>query len=121
MDSNKNSSIRDSRPGDLFAQLPNSSVSVVPGIPQIANTGSNEGGDQQHGNIAQSSRPTYGNLADPSGDPGTLFSGPDFGHMANVDSHDPTISDLDDSSFPGAYLDLFDSDERYVDTDSYHA
>ena len=121
LDSNKNSSIRDSRPGDLFAQLPNSSVSVVPGIPQIANTGSNEGGDQQHGNIAQSSRPTYGNLADPSGDPGTLFSGPDFGHMANVDSHDPVISDLDDSSFPGAYLDLFDSDERYVDTDSYHA
>jgi hypothetical protein len=43
---------------------------------------------------------------------------PDFGHMINGDMPDPMISDLDDSLFPGAYLDLFDEDERYVEDNS---
>jgi hypothetical protein len=34
--------------------------------------------------------------------------------MINGDMLDPMISDLDDSSFSGAYLGLFDEDERYV-------
>ena len=100
--------------GDMSKQLPNSSADLVFNMQEIANTSSNDGGDQQRSTAVQGTRMIHGNQTDTGGNPSAVFSELDFGRPANGDLHDPMISDLDDSLYPGAYLDLFDSDERYV-------
>jgi hypothetical protein len=109
-----NSTFNDSLLGDMSKQLPNSSAGLVFNMQEVANTSSNDGGDQQRSTAVQGTRMIHGNKTDTGGNPSAVFSEPDFGRPANGDLHDPMISDLDDSLYPGAYLDLFDSDERYV-------
>jgi hypothetical protein len=75
---------------------------------QVADKGSCQDAAQESTGNVDNMRATCGNHA-LLGD-----SQPALGRMINGDMLDPMISDLDDSSFSGAYLGLFDEDERYV-------
>jgi hypothetical protein len=79
-----------------------------------------QGAAQQQGSDLWETHPTCSHGTQLGGNPSPSLAEPDFGHKANGDLRDPMISDLDDSLFPGAYLDLFDSDERYVHAKLHH-
>jgi hypothetical protein len=73
-----------------------------------------QGAAQRHSGDLGDMHPTFSHETQLGGNRSSTFAEPDFGHMKSGDLRDPMISDLDDSLFPGAYLDLFDSDERHV-------
>jgi hypothetical protein len=102
--------ITDNRPlpGLLTLQATTQWINPVSTTQQVVGTGSDPHAAQQCTDNVETLRAIRGNHPD--------GNRPDFGPMINGDIPDPMIPDLDDSLFPGAYLDLFDEDERYTHT-----
>jgi hypothetical protein len=120
MVTNSNSTINASLSGNFPTQTTALRTNPMSITQQITGTSSHQSTTQQHSENVENLHAVRSDQTRPSDNQSTMFGEPDFGYMANGDLPDPMISDRDDSLFPGAYLDLFDSDERYVRTESRH-
>jgi hypothetical protein len=109
--SHNNSVVNEPLPRNLFTTATDPHAALISTTQQV--TGG-QGAAQRRSGDVENMHPTCNHKAKLGGNQSSTLAQPDFGHMASGDLCDPMISDLDGSLFPGAYLDLFDSDERYV-------